>query len=81
MDITSLPTLLAVLDSFTWTDLPLGDLLTIAAGAFHLDPAGVGNQVLPGTITTRNGASVVVLSDGAEDLFRDLDDGILTPAE
>jgi LCP family protein required for cell wall assembly len=80
MDITSLPTLLAVLDSFTWTDLSLGDLVTIAAGAFYLDPAAVGNQVLPGTITTRNGASVVVLTDGAEDLFRDLDDGILTPA-
>jgi LCP family protein required for cell wall assembly len=79
-DITALPSLLALLDEYTWTDLALGDLVTVAAGAFYLDPDAVGNQVLPGTITTRNGASVVVLTDGAEDLFRDLDDGMLTAA-
>ena len=78
-DITGLPALLALLDEYTWTDLPLGDLLTLAAGAFYLDAEQVGNRVLPGTVTTRAGASVVVLTDAAEDLFRDLDDGILSP--
>lgn len=79
-DISAVPTLLAMLDAFTWTNLPLGDLLTMAAGAFYIDADTVGNRVLPGTITTRNGASVVVLTPAAEDLFRDLDDGTLTPA-
>jgi LCP family protein required for cell wall assembly len=78
---TSLPSLLSILDEFTWTDLPLGDLVTLAAGAFMLDPGNVGNEVLPGEITTRGGASVVVLTDGAEELFRDLDDGVLTVEE
>jgi len=78
-DITALPSLLAMLDAFTWTNLDLGDLVTIGAGAFLLDSSNVGNAVLPGTITTRGGASVVVLTDGSEDLFRDLDDGVLTP--
>jgi LCP family protein required for cell wall assembly len=78
-DITGLPDFLALLDTYTWTDLELSELLTLAAGAFYIDPELVGNQVLPGTVTTRGGASVVVLTDGAEDLFRDLDDGMLTP--
>lgn len=80
-DITGLPDLLVILDRYTWTDLSLGDLLTLGAGALYLDPERVGNRVLPGTVTTRGGASVVVLSDGAEDIFRDLDDGMLTPGE
>lgn len=77
----ALPSLIAILHQYAWTDLPLGDLVTLAAGAFLLDPALVGNQVLPGSVTFRGGASVVVLSPGAEDLFRDLDDGSLTPSD
>jgi LCP family protein required for cell wall assembly len=79
-DITALPALIAMLDQYTWTDLSLEDLVTVAAGAFLLDPELVGNKVLPGTITSRGGASVVVLSPAAEDFYRDLDDGSLTPA-
>lgn len=80
-EIADIPDLLALLDEYTWTDLSLGDLVTLGAGAFYLDPERVGNRVLPGSVTTRGGASVVVLSDGAEDIFRDLDDGMLTPDE
>lgn len=80
-DILDLPGLLALLCKYTWTDLSAGDLLTLAAGAFEIDPANVGNKVLPGTIQMIRGASVVVLAPEAEEMYRDLDDGILTPQE
>ena len=76
-DITMLPGLLSILMDYTWTDLSLEDLLTVAAGGFLLDPDQVGNDVLPGVVVTRNGASVVNLSPDAEDMFRDMDDGAL----
>ncbi len=78
-NITALPALLAMLLEFTWTDLTLEDLVTMAAGAFLLDAGKVGNAVLPGFVATRGGASVVDLAPGAEDMFRDLDDGSLAP--
>ena len=79
--IMELPGLLALLCEYTWTDLSAGDLLTLAAGAFEIDPARIGNRVLPGTIQMIAGASVVVLDPEAEEIYRDLDDGILTPEE
>jgi len=80
-NITLLPSLLSILMDFTWTNLSLEDLLTVAAGGFLLDPALVGNNVLPGVVATRNGASVVNLSEGAEEMFRDMDDGWLSQRE
>jgi LCP family protein required for cell wall assembly len=79
--ILELPGLLELLCKYTWTNLSAGDLLTLAAGAFEIDPARVGNKVLPGTIQMIGGASVVVLDPEAEEIYRDLDDGILTPSE
>ncbi len=79
--ILQLPNLLRLLCEYTWTDLSAEDLLTLAAGAFEIDPAEVGNTVLPGTIQMISGASVVVLDPAAEEIYRDLDDGILTPSE
>jgi LCP family protein required for cell wall assembly len=79
--ILELPRLLQLLCQYTWTDLPAEDLLTLAAGAFEIDPARVGSTVLPGTIRMISGASVVLLDPEAEDIYRDLDDGILTPDE
>ena len=79
--ILALPGLLRLLCEYTWTDLSAEDLLTLAAGAFEIDPGTVGNIVLPGTIQMIGGASVVVLDPAAEEIYRDLDDGILTPAE
>ncbi|HSM01599.1 MAG TPA: LCP family protein [Acidimicrobiia bacterium] len=77
-DITQLPTLIAILIDNTWTDLSPGDLLTLGATAFLVDPQRVTNEVLPGSVELRNGSSVVILDDaGADAIFDDLRDGIL----
>ena len=63
-----------------WTDLDAGDLLTLAAGAYELDPDGVINLVVPASLGRVGSKSVVFLGDGAEAVFRDLaGDGLLTP--
>ena len=79
--ILDLPDLLALLSGYTWTDLPTGDLLTLAAGAYEIDPAGVPNFVLPGSVATISGASVVLLDESVEQTYRDLEDGIISPEE
>jgi LCP family protein required for cell wall assembly len=78
-DITQLPDLLAILIDNTWTDLSLGELLTLGATAFLLDPDAVTNRVLPGTVgIARGGASVVFLDEsGSAEIFDDLRDGVL----
>lgn len=76
-EFSTLPLLTSALVKHTWTDLSLEQLVTLGAGAFLLDPTKIGNEVLPGRVATRGGASVVLLSSGAEELFRDLDDGVL----
>jgi LCP family protein required for cell wall assembly len=76
--ILELPALLGLLFDHAWTDLPAEDLLTLAAGIFELDPAAVTNLVLPGTVgTAAGGASVVFLDADAEDIYRDLEDGVI----
>ena len=77
--LADLPGLLSLLAQYTWTDLSAGDLLTLAAGAYEIDPANVGHLVLPGTVHDISGASVVILDDSVEATYRDLDDGIITP--
>ena len=76
-EFSTLPLLTSALVKHTWTDLSLEQLVTLGAGAFLLDPTMIGNEVLPGQVATRGGASVVLLSSGAEEMFRDLDDGVL----
>jgi len=76
-DFTQLPHLVAALAKHTWTNLTLEQLVTLGAGAYLLDPSEVGNAVVPGSVATRGGASVVLLSERAEDYYRDLDDGVL----
>lgn len=77
-DITAIPDLLVILTDHTWTDLTPGQLLTLAATAFEVDPRLVGNRVLAGTVVTRNGASVVLLDEPrAAITFRDLVDGVV----
>lgn len=78
-DITRLPTLIAILVDNTWTDLSLGDLLTLGATGFLVSPDQVTNVVLPGTVATApGGASVVYLDEaGAAEIFDDLVDGVL----
>jgi LCP family protein required for cell wall assembly len=79
--ILDLPFLLDVLMPRTWTDLTPEQLLTVAAGAYELDPALVGNVVLEGTVATRGGASIVDLdTEFAAATWADVaDDGMLTP--
>jgi LCP family protein required for cell wall assembly len=75
-DILELPALVDILTAYTWSDLSAEDLLTLAAGAFEIET--VQNVVLPGSIGTSGGASVVFLDPLADDIFADLADGILT---
>ncbi|MEX1207720.1 MAG: LCP family protein [Acidimicrobiia bacterium] len=78
-DVTQIPTLLAILQDFTWTNLSLGDLLNLATIAFTMSPTEVTNQVLPGTVgTAAGGASVVFLDEEtAAEVFEDLQDGVI----
>ncbi len=77
-DILDLPSLLQMLTSYTWSNLSAEDLLTLAAGTFELDADTVRSVVLPGSIGTSGGASVVFLDPLADDIFADLADGVLT---
>ena len=50
----------------------------ISEGAFTLDPDHVENVVLPGSLGTAGGGSVVFLGDDANAMIADLaDDGLL----
>ncbi len=73
-----LPALLAMLLEFTWTDLDAEALLTVAAGAFEMDPGTIPNIVLSGFPTSRNSQFVVLLDDEVAGIFADLEDGMLT---
>ena len=75
LGVIALPSLLAMLLEFTWTDLDAETLLTMAAGAYEIEE--VANVVLPGSVQTISGASVVVLDDSAPGILADLDDGIV----
>jgi len=75
---SDLPALLAMLLEFTLTDLDAEALLTVAAGAFEVDPDTIPNIVLSGFPTTRNTQYVVLLDDEVADIFADLEDGMLT---
>jgi LCP family protein required for cell wall assembly len=76
-----LPEWVRVLTSNTWTDLSTEDVLTLGAAAFFLTSDALANAVLPGRVGTAGSASVVYLGDAAQDVYRDLDDGLLTVTE
>jgi LCP family protein required for cell wall assembly len=77
-DIGELPSLLAMLLDHTWTDLSLTELVTLGAHAFLLDPLRVGNVGLTGSVERIGYFSAVRLDlEGAELIFRDLDDGYI----
>ncbi|MCP3998131.1 MAG: hypothetical protein GY722_24185 [bacterium] len=80
MGIDLLPMWTRILLDNAWTDLPTEDLLTLGASIYFLESSSLTNIVLEGTVgTTSGGASVVFLADSAEDVYRDLDDGLLEP--
>ena len=63
-DVSAAPALLALMDDYTWTDLSPAALIQLAATAFLLDPGRMENTVLPGTVGTAGGGSVVFLDGG-----------------
>ena len=76
--IDMLPTWIRILLDNAWTDLPTEDVLTLGASIYFLESSALTNTVLEGTVgTTSGGASVVFLADSAEDVYRDLEDGLL----
>ena len=79
--IEALPTMIYVLSENTWTDLSTEEVLTLGASAFFFPSENLENIVLPGSTGTVGSASVVFLSDSAEEIYRDLEDGLLTPDE
>lgn len=79
--IDALPEWVRILTENTWTDLSTADLLTLGASAFFFESPALVNTVLPGTVGTAGAASVVYLKDEAEDIYRDLEDGLLTPED
>jgi len=77
-DITAVPELVRILLQRTWTDLSLGDVLTLAATAFEIDHSRVTNVVLPGRSKMFRGSSFVILDvAGRFAVFGGLEDGIL----
>jgi hypothetical protein len=56
-------------------------VLTLGASAYFFPSDALVNMVLPGSIGTAGAASVVYLGDGAEAVYRDLEDGLITVEE
>ncbi len=77
MGVEMFPHWVAVYDTHGFTDLETEALATWLASAYLASPESITNLVLP----ARNGrvgeAAVVFIEDEAEDIFRDLDDGVL----
>ena len=59
------------------TDLDPATLLGLFLNALAIDTSTISNEVAPGSATTRGSASVVILSESAADLFKDLADAQL----
>jgi anionic cell wall polymer biosynthesis LytR-Cps2A-Psr (LCP) family protein len=76
-----LPEWTRILTASTWTDLSTEDVLTLGAATFFFPSDALVNTVLPGRVGTAGSASVVFLDDSAEDIYRDLEDGLLTIEE
>jgi LCP family protein required for cell wall assembly len=75
--IDMLPEWINILLDNVWTDLSTEDVLTLAASIYFFDSDQLTNVVLPGKVGTAGSASVVYLSPEAEDVYRDLEDGLL----
>lgn len=58
-------------------DIPLSELFELAATATQIDPDNVTNLVVPGGSADVGGASVVMISSSAEQIYADMrDDGL-----
>lgn len=62
----------------TQSNLSLGELLGLATTMMQIDPAKVTNLVVPGSTGSAGDASVVFISDAAQDIYADIrDDGVI----
>lgn len=77
LGIDAMPGFAQVFFDHAWSDVPTDRLAQFAAFAFLVDTGELQNVVLPGTVQTISGSSVVVLDDIVEDVFVDLADGWL----
>ena len=76
-----LPEWVRILTDNTWTDLSTEQILTLGASAYFMASESLTNTVLPGSLGMAGAASVVYLGDGAEAVYRDLEDGLLAAEE
>jgi polyisoprenyl-teichoic acid--peptidoglycan teichoic acid transferase len=68
---------LLAFNRFVETNVPMGELLKLAAVGRRIDPARVENLVLPGGGGSAGGASVVLLAPDAQEIFAAIrDDGV-----
>ncbi|CAN5822801.1 hypothetical protein BH23ACT5_BH23ACT5_00910 [soil metagenome] len=77
MGLLALPDLVAASRPHVSTDMDPAELLMLAAAVAKVRPENVVNAVAPGRTGMAGSASVVFLTDGADDLFADLADGTL----
>ncbi len=73
----ALPDILAASRPHFSTDMDPAELLRLAAATTRVDPDKVVNAVAPGRTGRAGSASVVFLTDGADEMFADLRDGTL----
>ncbi len=77
MELDAMPSLAQVFFDHAWSDVSTDRLAQFAAFAFLVDTGELQNVVLPGTVQTIKGSSVVVLDDIVDEVFVDLADGWL----
>ncbi|PID53797.1 MAG: hypothetical protein CSB46_06020 [Micrococcales bacterium] len=76
--ILSLPDVLSKIDQNVHSDLTAEQALTLAAWAYRVDPAQVGQRVAAGPMgTSSGGASILRLNAAARQAFADFQDGRL----
>ena len=77
LGLEAMPSFAGVFFDHAWSDVPTDRLAQFAAAVFLVDTDDLQNVVLPGTVQTIRGSSVVVLDDIVDDVFVDLEDGWL----
>lgn len=77
MGIDAMPAFGRIFFDHGWSDVPTDRLAQFAAAAFLVDTSDIQNVVLPGSVQTISGSSVVVLDDIVDDVFVDLEDAWL----
>ncbi len=72
-----LPRQMTITSKYVRTDLSAEDALTFLAAFYRLDPTKVGHEVVPGSIGTADGQSIVRVTSGTEAVFAKFRDGRL----